>query len=97
MLTTVKWASSNGKTFLGEDRAHSGVTPNVEVKGQDVADSVDPDDLTGNDDDTINNKPEQGTDKHEAAPAPSTKPAVEDLQLKKALELLKHKPAQRAA
>src|ERR1043166_9342837 len=96
LLTTVKWASSNGKTFLGEDRAHSGVSPTVEVKGQDVADSVDPDDLTGNDDDAINNKPDQ-TDKHEAAPAPSTKPAVEDLQLKKALELLKDKPAAKAA
>ena len=96
LLTTVKWASSNGKTFLGEDRAHSGVAPTVEVKGQDVADSVDPDDLTGNDDDAINNKPDQ-TDKHEATPSPSTKPAVEDLQLKKALELLKDKPAQRAA
>ena len=97
LLTTVKWASSNGKTFLGEDRAHSGVTPNVEVKGPEVSDSVDPDDLTGNDDDSINSKPEQGTDKHEAAPAQSTKPAVEDLQLKKALELLKDKPVQRAA
>jgi carboxyl-terminal processing protease len=96
LLTTVKWASSNGKTFLGEDRAHSGVAPTVEVKGQDVADSVDPDDLTGNDDDAINNKPDQ-TDKHEATPSQSTKPAVEDLQLKKALELLKDKPAQRAA
>src|SRR5690242_7924414 len=95
LLTTVKWASSNGKPFLGEDRAHSGVTPNVEVKGPEVTDSVDPDDLTGNDDDTINNKPDQ--DKHEAAPSQSTKPAVEDQQLKKALELLKDKPAQRAA
>src|ERR1041385_2777006 len=95
LLTTVKWASANGKTFLGEDRAHSGVSPTVEVKGQDVADSVDPDDLTGNDDDTIN-KPDQ-TDKHEAAPSQSTKPPAEDLQLKKALELLKDKPAQRAA
>jgi carboxyl-terminal processing protease len=95
LLTTVKWASSNGKTFLGEDRAHSGVTPTVEVKGQDVSESVDPDDLTGNDDDTINNKPEQG-DKHETLPAPA-KPAVEDQQLKKALDLLKDKPAQRAA
>jgi C-terminal processing protease CtpA/Prc len=37
LLTTVKWASSNGKTFLGEDRAHSGVAPSVEVKGQEVA------------------------------------------------------------
>jgi carboxyl-terminal processing protease len=99
LLTTVKWASSSGKTFLGEDRAHSGVTPSVEVKGQDVADSVDPDDLTGNDDDAVS-KPEAGNEKDKrdtAAPAPSTKPAIEDLQLKKALELLKDKPAQRAA
>ena len=95
LLTTVKWASANGKTFLGEDRAHSGVSPTVEVKGQDVADSVDPDDLTGNDDDMINKQDQ--TDKHEAAPSQSTKPAAEDLQLKKALELLKDKPAQRAA
>jgi carboxyl-terminal processing protease len=96
LLTTVKWASSSGKTFLGEDRAHSGVTPNVEVKGQEVSESVDPDDLTGNDDDDIN-KPEQGNEKREVAPAPAAKPASEDLQLKKALELLKDKPAQRAA
>jgi len=95
LLTTVKWASSTGKTFLGEDRAHSGVTPNVEVKGQ-VTEAVDPDELTGNDDDTIQ-KPEQGNEKRDAAPAPTTKPATEDLQLKKALELLKDKPLQRAA
>ena len=34
LLTTVKWATASGKTFLGEDRAHSGVAPSVEVKGQ---------------------------------------------------------------
>jgi len=97
LLTTVKWASSNGKTFLGEDRAHSGVAPNVEVKGQEVSDAVDPDELTGNDDDAIT-KPEQGNEKQTAAPAPNTKPvAAEDLQMKKALELLKDKPAQRPA
>ena len=97
LLTTVKWASSNGKTFLGEDRAHSGVAPNVEVKGQEVTDAVDPDELTGNDDDAIT-KPEQGNEKPNTAPAPTTKPAAaEDLQMKKALELLKDKPAQRAA
>jgi carboxyl-terminal processing protease len=96
LLTTVKWASSNGKTFLGEDRAHSGVAPSVEVKGPEVSETVDPDDLTGNDDDSIN-KPEQGNEKRDAAPAPAAKPATDDLQLKKALELLKDKPAQRAA
>ena len=97
LLTTVKWASSNGKTFLGEDRAHSGVAPNVEVKGQEVTDAVDPDELTGNDDDAIT-KPEQGNEKPNTAPAPTTKPAAaEDLQMKKALELLKDKPATRPA
>jgi len=96
LLTTVKWASSNGKTFLGEDRARSGVAPSVEVKGPEVSETVDPDDLTGNDDDSIN-KPDQGNDKRDAGPAPAAKPASEDLQLKKALELLKDKPAQRAA
>ena len=96
LLTTVKWASSNGKTFLGEDRAHSGVAPSVEVKGPEVSETVDPDDLTGNDDDSIN-KPEQGNEKRDAAPAPAAKPATDDIQLKKALELLKDKPAQRAA
>lgn len=95
LLTTVKWATASGKTFLGEDRAHSGVTPSVEVKGQEVAESVDPDDLTGNDDDSIA-KPEPGNEKREVPPTPAVKPA-EDLQLKKALELLKEKPLQRAA
>src|SRR6185369_1565901 len=96
LLTTVKWARSSGKTFLGEDRAHSGVTPNVEVKGQDVSESVDPDDLTGNDDDAIA-KPDQPNDKRDTAPTPTTKPATDDLQMKKALELLKDKAVQRAA
>ncbi|HJS25071.1 MAG TPA: S41 family peptidase, partial [Pyrinomonadaceae bacterium] len=97
LLTTVKWASANGKTFLGEDRARSGVAPTVEVKGQEISETVDPDELTGNDDDEIA-KPDAGNEKRETTPAPAAKPAAEDLQLKKALELLKDKPAaQRAA
>ena len=93
LLTTVKWASGNGKPFLGEDRTHSGVTPSVEVKSPDVADSVDPDDLTGNDDDSVA-KPDQNTDKRENVTPATPKPATEDLQMKKALELLKDKPGQ---
>jgi carboxyl-terminal processing protease len=95
LLTTVKWATAGGKTFLGEDRARSGVTPSVEVKGQEVIEAVDPDELTGNDDDAIT-KPDPGNEKRETAPAPA-KPPAEDLQLKKALELLKDKPLQKAA
>ena len=95
LLTTVKWASAAGKTFLGEDRAHSGVAPTVEVKGPEVTEAVDPEDLTGNDDDPVG-QPEQRDEKREVVPAPS-KPPAEDIQLKKALELLKDKPMQRAA
>jgi carboxyl-terminal processing protease len=93
LLTTVKWATSSGKTFLGEDRAHSGLSPSVEVKGQEVADSVDPDDLSGNDDDAVA-KPDQNNEKRDTSAQPAVKPPAEDLQMKKALELLKDKPAQ---
>lgn len=100
LLTTVKWASGDGKPFLGEDRTRSGVAPSVEVKRPEVAEAVDPEDLTGNDDDPIA-KPEQPAEKREAAPQPTTpRPPAEDVQMKKALELLReNKPAaiQRAA
>ncbi len=65
LLTTIKWASASGKPFLGEDRAHSGVTPSDEVKRPELAESVDPDDLTGNDDDSVA-KPNQPNEKREA-------------------------------
>ncbi len=100
LLTTVKWASASGKPFLGEDRGHSGVTPSVEVKRPELADAIDPEDLTGNDDDAAP-KPGQPGAKPEIVPEPTTpKPSAEDLQMKKALELLRENksvPQQRAA
>ena len=95
LLTTVKWASGTGKPFLGEDRSHSGISPSVEVKRAEN-EGVDVEDLAGNDEET---KPNQSI-----KPAPSEpvapKPQPEDTQMKKALELLRDKPAapaQRAA
>jgi len=67
------------------------VTPSVEVKRPELADAVDPEDLNGNDDE----KPNQPTEKRDVTPEILPKPQVEDLQLKKALELLRDmKPAQ---
>ena len=87
LLTTVKWASSAGKSFIG-----AGVAPTVEVKRPELAAAIDPDDLTGNDDDAIA-QPAQPADRREVAPeAASPKQQPEDTQLKKALELL-NKPA----
>src|SRR5829696_855573 len=90
LLTTVKWASSTGKAFLGE-----GVKPTVEVKAPELAEAIDPEDLTGNDDDPIA-QPNVPADRRDVAPeAASPKQLPEDVQLKKALELLReNKPAQ---
>jgi len=88
LLTTVKWASGSGKPFLGEDRTHSGVAPSVEVKRPELADAVSPDDLAGNEEDP-SNKPPQPNEKRDAAP--ETK--QEDLQMKKALEILRENKA----
>ena len=88
LLTTVKWASASGKPFLGEDRARSGIAPSVEVKRPEAPDA-------GEVDDTGNEEPQPPTP---TASPEAPKPPPEDLQLKKALELLRDKtPAQRAA
>src|SRR5215213_1519676 len=91
LLTTVKWASSTGKAFLGE-----GVKPTVEVKLPELAGAIDPEDLTGNDDDAIAQPNQNAPAGRDVAPeAASPKQQPEDLQLKKALELLReNKPAQ---
>jgi carboxyl-terminal processing protease len=89
LLTTVKWASSTGKTFLGE-----GVKPSVEVKAPELAEAIDPEDLTGNDDDAIA-QPNAPADQREVAPeAAAPKQQPEDVQLKKALEILRDKDKQ---
>ena len=94
LLTTVKWASASGKPFLGEDRARSGVTPSVEVKRPEVAETVDLEDLTGTEEDPTNKPNQQGDKPEVTTPEVAPKVPTEDLQMKKALELLReNKPA----
>ena len=96
LLTTVKWASGSGKPFLGEDRNHSGIAPSVEVKRAESQDAGEVEDLAGNDQE----KPNQPTIKPPPSAPIAPKPQPEDTQMKKALELLRDKPAapaQRAA
>src|SRR5437016_7525464 len=92
LLTTVKWASGTGKPFLGEDRNHSGISPTVEVKRPDTAEATDVDDLAGGDEE----KPNQTRPNPPSEPI-VPKPQLDDIQLKKAIEILRDKPAQRAA
>jgi carboxyl-terminal processing protease len=81
LLTTARYVSSSGKTFMTE-----GVTPSVEVKRTDVAEVQTPDD---NDDpnQAAPRQPNAPTPTPKPAPAPATKPS-EDLMLKKAVEVL---------
>jgi carboxyl-terminal processing protease len=88
LLTTSKWASATGKAFLGDDRASSGVKPSVEVKRADSNDDVDPEELSQQNENEQNQTPN---------PAEKNKPAAEDIQLKKALELLSDKAMTKAA
>ncbi len=85
LLTVAKWASPSGAPFLGEDRASMGVKPSVEVKRPDTPAPLDPEDLIDQPDNSTN---------PQATPTPAkpkTPAAVEDVQLKKAIELLTDK------
>ncbi|MGI8556428.1 MAG: hypothetical protein ACR2LT_08755, partial [Pyrinomonadaceae bacterium] len=86
LLTTAKWASADGKTFLNDERADSGVKPSVEVKRPEVPTPLDPQDV---EDQSVENQ--QPNPQATPTPAPTPMPKSvqpEDVQLKKALEIL---------
>ncbi|HKP10849.1 MAG TPA: S41 family peptidase [Blastocatellia bacterium] len=86
LLTTAKYAPASGKAFMEEP-----INPTVKVDRIVEAETILPD--TDDDDDA--DKPEQQP-QPQAAPAAPPKP-VEDVQLKKAFELVKQAPAKGAA
>lgn len=88
LLTTAKWASASGVPFLGEDRNSTGVKPSVEVKRPDTPEPLEVEELIDQQDQQ-NQNPQPSASP--AVPADKTKPVIEDLQLKKALELFQDK------
>jgi carboxyl-terminal processing protease len=84
LLTVAKWASPNGTPFLGEDRATMGVKPSVEVKRPDTPEPIAVENLIDQQD--------QQNQNPQAQPTPTPKPVQpktpEDIQLKRALEIL---------
>jgi len=88
LLTTAKWASASGTPFLGDERASMGVKPSVEVKRPDTPEPIEVEEL-------IDQRDEQNQNPQPAAsPTPAKepiKPVIEDLQLKKAIELMQDK------
>lgn len=87
LLTVAKWASPSGIPFLGDDRASMGVKPSVEVKRPDTPEPVEVEDLI--DQQEEQNQNPQPSPSPQATPEP--KKMVEDIQLKKAVELLQDK------
>ena len=86
LLTVAKWAGPNGTPFLGEDRTNTGIKPSVEVKRPDTPEPLEVDNLID----------QNEKDSAQPSPTPTPKPqpkVVEDIQLKKALELLGDKGA----
>ncbi|MGB7209943.1 MAG: S41 family peptidase [Pyrinomonadaceae bacterium] len=89
LLTTAKWASASGVPFLGEDRATMGVKPSVEVKRPDTPEPIEVEELIDRQEDQNQNP--------QPSPSPAVvkpeepKKTVEDLQLKKAIEVLQDK------
>ena len=86
LLTTIKWATPNGNSFLGEERATSGVKPTIEVKRPETPEPLDPEELEDNEDQGPQPTPEASPS---PTPKPETQKPAEDVQLKKALEVLR--------
>ena len=93
LLTTGKWASGTGKPFLGNTRAVSGLKPSVEVKRPETPEAIEVEDLVDKQED------EEQVPADEKQVTKPVKPKVpsEDIQMKKALEILKGKTAAAAA
>lgn len=80
LLTVARWASPSGTPFFGEDRNTMGVKPTVEVKRPDSIEPIESDSLLDQD---PNDQPKPG-----ASPKPASPATQEDVQMKKALELV---------
>lgn len=90
LLTTAKWASASGTPFLGDERANTGIKPSVEVKRPDTPEPLEVEELIDRQDEQ-NQNPQPAATPNEIPRVEKPKPAPEDLQLKKALELLQDK------
>jgi carboxyl-terminal processing protease len=84
LLTVAKWASASGVPFLGEERASMGIKPSIEVKRPDTPEPLEVENLIDQQNKQQTNPQPQAT----PTPKPVQPKIIEDLQLKKALEVL---------
>jgi carboxyl-terminal processing protease len=87
LLTVAKWASASGVPFLGEERASMGIKPSIEVKRPDTPEPLEVENLI----DQQNNQQKNPQPQATPTPKPVQPKVIEDLQLKKAFEVLQDK------
>ncbi len=90
LLTVAKWASPSGTPFLGEERGTTGVKPSIEVKRPETPEPIEVESL-------IDEQEQVPAVDPTPAPKPTPEKPQEDLQLKKALEILQDKVSAAAA
>jgi len=90
LLTTAKWASAGGVPFLGDDRATMGVKPSVEVKRPDTPEPIEVEELIDQQDEQ-NQNPQPAASPTPLQKTEVPKQVIEDIQLKKAIEVLQEK------
>jgi carboxyl-terminal processing protease len=90
LLTTARWASPAGTPFLADDRNNMGVRPTVEVKRPDTPEPLAVEEL-------IEQQEEEAVDPQARPDTPErtepVRPPAEDVQMNKALEILRGKAA----
>ena len=84
LLTTSKWASPSGVPFLGEERNSTGIKPSIEVKRPETPEPLEVEQLIDQQDEQNQNPQATPTP---AKPKADARPS-EDVQLKKAIEIL---------
>jgi hypothetical protein len=94
ILTVAKWASANGNPFLADERANSGVKPSIEVKRPETPEPLEVEDMIDQQQQEEQQPNPQATP--QATPKPEVPKTQEDLQLKKALEILQGNTANAA-
>ncbi len=91
LLTVAEWASSNGTSFLGDKRSNSGLKPSVEVKRPETPEPLEVEEMVDKQEEEKQNPNPTATPETPEVEKP--KPSQEDIQMKKALEILKGKAA----
>ncbi len=88
LLTVARWASPSGAPFLGDDRDSNGVKPTIEVRRPETPQPIEVEEMIDQQEKEITNP--------QASPSPTPKAEPikqrgEDLQLKKAIEVVQGK------